>query len=74
MVVSQEIFQQKLHETYQKIPNVTEITDDIIVLARQKKYDQPFVNVFEATRANNVSLNAKKLQFKQKSVNFLTTQ
>ena len=31
---------------------------------------EAFVNMLEATRANNVSLNSEKLQFKQQSVNF----
>ena len=69
--VSQDIFQRKLDEIHKKIPNVTGIADDIIVFgSTEEEHDQAFVNMLEATRANNVSLNSEKLQFKQQSVNF----
>ena len=69
--VSQDIFQRKLDDIYKKIPNVTGIADDIIVFgSTEEEHDQAFVNMLEATRANNVSLNSEKLQFKQQSVNF----
>ena len=65
------VFQQKLDDIYKKIPNVTGIADDIIVFGlTEEEHDQAFVNMLEATRANNVSLNSEKLQFKQQSVNF----
>ena len=71
IVVSQDIFQRKLDDIYKKIPNVTGIADDIIVFgSTEEEHDQAFVNMLEATRANNVSLNSEKLQFKQQSVNF----
>ena len=71
IVVSQDIFQRKLDDVYKNIPNVTGIADDIIVFgSTEKEHDQAFVNMLEATRANNVSLNSGKVQFKQQSVNF----
>ncbi|KAK2559182.1 Retrovirus-related Pol polyprotein from transposon 412, partial [Acropora cervicornis] len=56
MVVSQDIFQQ--NRRHHRFGSTKEELDD-----------QIFISVFEATRANNVSLNAKKRQFKQQSVN-----
>ena len=71
IVVSQDIFQRKLDDIYKNIPNVTGIADDIIVFgSAEEEHDNAFVNMLEATRANNVSLNSEKLQFKQPSVNF----
>ena len=71
IVVSQDIFQRKLDDIYKKIPNVTGIADDIMVFgSTEEEHDQAFVNMLEATRANNVSLNSEKLQFKQQRVNF----
>ena len=71
VVVSQDIFQRKLDDIYRNIPNVTGIADDIIIYgSTEEEHDQAFVNMLEATRANNVSLNSAKLQFKQPSVNF----
>jgi len=73
VVVSQDIFQRKLDDIYRKIPNVTGLADDIIVFGStelEEEHDQAFVSILEATRANNVSLDSEKLQFKQQSVNF----
>ena len=71
IVVSQDIFQRKLDDVYKNMPNVTGIADDIIVFgSTEKEHDQAFVNMLEATRANNVSLNSGKVQFKQQSVSF----
>ena len=69
--VSQDVFQKKLDEIYKGIDNVTNIADDIIVYgATQQEHDQAFISMLDATRANNVSLNSQKLQFKQPKVNF----
>ena len=71
VVFSQDIFQRKLDDIYRNIPNVTGIADDIIIYgATEEEHYQAFINILEATRANNVSLNSAKLQFKQPSVNF----
>ena len=73
IVVSQDIFQRKLDDIYKNIPNVTGIANDIIVFgSTEEEHDQAFVNMLEATRANNVSLNSAKLQFKQESVDFFS--
>ena len=48
------------------ITNVTGIAYDIIVFgSTEQEHDQAFVTMLEATRANNVSLNSAKIQFKQ---------
>jgi len=53
------------------MPNVTGIADDIIVFgSTEDENDQEFLNMLEATKANNASLNSAKLQFKHQSVNF----
>lgn len=79
IVVPQDIFQRRLDDISRNIPNVTGIADDIIVSgSTQGEHDDAFLNMLTATRANNVSLNSEKLQFKQQSVNVyghtLTTQ
>ena len=71
IAVSQDIFQPKLDDIYNHIPNITGVADDIIVLgSTEEEHDQEFMNMLAATRANNVSLNSTKLQFKQDSVDF----
>ena len=63
IVVSQDIFQRMLDNIYMNILNVTGIADDIIVFgSTEEEHDQAFVNMLEATRANNV-LNSAKPQF-----------
>ena len=65
------VSQRKLDDVYKNIPNVTGVADDIIVLgSTEEEHDQAFVNILEATRANNMSLNSTNLQFKQDSVDF----
>ena len=60
-----------LDNIYVNIPNVAGIADDIIVFgSMEEEHDQAFVNMLEATRANNVTLNSANLQFKQHSVDF----
>ena len=52
------------------MPNVAWIADDIIVFgSTEEEHDQAFINLLEATRVSNVSLNSEKLQLKQQSVN-----
>ena len=56
---------------HRNISNFTEIADCIIVSGTtEQERDQAFVRVLETTRANNVSLNSEKLQFKKQQVNF----
>ena len=60
---------------YKNIPNVTNITDDIIITSStQQEHDQAFLNMLEATRENNVSLNSTKLQFKKFYGHTLTSE
>ena len=71
IIVSQDIFQRMLDNIYMSISNITGIADDIIVFgSTEEEHDQAFINMLEATRVNNVSLNSAKLQFKQHSVGF----
>lgn len=69
VVLSQDIFQRKLDEDYNGIPNVMGIADDIVVCgSTELEHDRAFIEMLEATRAHNGSLNSEKLQFKQLKV------
>jgi hypothetical protein len=47
------------------------IADDIVVCGNtEQEHDRAFIEMLEATRAHNVSLNSEKLQFKQSKVDF----
>lgn len=69
--VSQDVFQKKLDDIFQNIPNVTGIADDIIVYGETpEEHDKAFINMLNACRQANVGLNSEKLQFKQSKVEF----
>ena len=69
--VSQDVFQHKLDEVFKNIPNVGGIADDILIVGNTpQEHDQAFINMLEASRNNNVSLNSEKLQFKQPKIGF----
>ena len=71
LVISQDVFQQKLDSIFNGIPNVTGIADDLIVAgATEEEHDAAFIQLMETARKNNVGFNSEKLQFKQKKVNF----
>ncbi len=71
VIVSQDIFQRKLDEVYNGIPNVMGIADDILVCgSTEQEHDHAFIEMLKATRAHNVSLNSEKLQFKQSKIDF----
>lgn len=71
VIVSQDIFQRKLDQVYQGIPNVTGIADDLIIFgSTPQEHDKAFIQMMEASREGNIGLNSDKLQFKQNQVNF----
>ena len=47
------------------------IADDIIVAGKTtQEHDEAMLNMLEASRKNNISINSEKLQFKQQKVDF----
>ena len=71
LVISQDVFQQKLDSIFNSIRNVSGIADDLIVAgATEEEHDAAFTKLMETARKNNVGFNSSKLQFKQKKVNF----
>nr|XP_039255214.1 uncharacterized protein K02A2.6-like [Styela clava] len=68
--VSQDIFQKKLDDIFQNIPNVTGIADDIIVYGETpEEHDKSFIKMLNECRKNNIGLNSEKLRFKQRKLN-----
>ncbi|XP_077972709.1 uncharacterized protein LOC144427401 [Styela clava] len=66
-----DIFQKKLDDIFQNIPNVTGIADDIIVYGETpEEHDKSFIKMLNECRKNNIGLNSEKLQFKQRKVEF----
>ena len=50
---------------------VTEIADDMVIAGRDKmEHDRNFLALMEKCMSNNLTLNSKKIQFKQSQVSF----
>ena len=65
------LFQRKLDKVFKNIPNAGGIADDILIVGNTpQEHDQAFINMLEASRNNNISLNSEKLQFKQPKIGF----
>ena len=71
-VVAQDIFQSKLDAIFIGMNGVTGIADDMIIAGKDEmEHDRNFQPFMEKCMENNLTLNAEKIQFKQKQVSFL---
>ena len=70
-VVAQDIFQSKLDAIFIGMEGVTGIADDMVIAWRDEiEHDRNFLAFMEKCMSNNLTLNAKKIQFKQSQVSF----
>ena len=70
-VVAQDIFQSKLDAIFIGMEGVTGIADDMVIAGRDKmEHDRNFLAFMEKCMSNNLTLNTKKIQFKQCQVSF----
>ena len=70
-VVAQDIFQSKLDAILIGMNGVTGIADDMIIAGKDEmEHDRNFQAFMEKCMENNLTLNAEKIQFKQKQVSF----
>ena len=70
-VVAQYIFQSKLDAIFIGMECVTGIVDDMVIAGKnEEEYDRNFLAFMEKCMSNNLTLNAKKIQFKQSQVSF----
>ena len=71
LVISQDVFQQKLDSIFNSTPNLLGIAYDLIVAGTTgEEHGAAFTKLMDTARKNNVGFNSSKLQFKQKKVNF----
>ena len=71
--VSGDVFQCKLDQCFEHIPNVIVIADDIMVVGKMqnhKDHDHTLTTLLQTAKAYNVRLNYEKLQDKQTEVEF----
>ena len=70
-VVAQDIFPSKLDAIFIGMEGVTGIADDMVIAGRDEmEHDINFLAFMEKCVINNLTLNAKKIQFKQSKVSF----
>ena len=70
-VVAQDIFQSKLNAIFIGMNGVTGIADDMIIAGKDEmEHDRNFQAFMEKCMENSLTLNAEKIQFKQKQVSF----
>ena len=70
-VVAQDIFQCKLDSIFIGMEGVTGIGDDMVIAGRDEmEHDRNFLAFMEKYMSNNLTLNSKKIQFKQTQVSF----
>ena len=70
-MVAQNIFQSKLDAIFISMEGVTAIADDIVIAGRDEMgHDRNFLVFTEKCMSNNLTLNAKKIQFTQSQVSF----
>ena len=70
-VVAQDIFQSKLDTIFIGMEGVTGMADDMVIAGRDKmEHDRNFLTFIEKCMSNSLTLNAKKIQFKQSQVSF----
>ena len=66
-----EIFQRKIADMLQGIEGVKNMSDDIIIFAKSEaEHDEILRKVLKCMEVNNVTANAEKSKFKQKSVTY----
>ena len=69
IVVAQDIFQSKLEAIFIGMEGVTGIADDMVIAGKDEmEHDRNFLAFMEKCMRNNLTLNAKKIQFKQSQV------
>ena len=70
-VIAQDIFQSKLDSIFIGMEGVTGIANDIVIAGRDEmEHDRNFLAFMEKCINNNLTLNLKKIQFKQYQVCF----
>ena len=68
---AQDIFQSKLDSIFIGMEGVTGIADDMVIAGRDEmEHDRNFLAFMEKCMSNNLTLNSKKIQFKQSQVSF----
>ena len=69
--VSSDVFQERLDRVLRLVPGVLRIADDIVIHgATENTHDGTVLVLCETVRLNNLSLNAKKMQFKSTDCKF----
>ena len=70
-VVAQDIFQSKLDVIFIGMEGVIGIANDMVIAGKnEEEHNRNFLAFMEKCMSKNLTLNAKKIQFKQPQVSF----
>ena len=71
LVMSQDVFQQKMDQILEKCPGTISISDDVVVFGNnEKEHDNNLRNLMEAAKENGLVSNSTKCNIKTKSIKF----
>ena len=71
LVSAQDIFQRKIDETYDGLPGIICIADDVVVYGQDDEtHDENLTRMMERTKERGLSLNYDKCHIKQNSISF----
>ena len=71
LVLVQDVFQKKVNQTFEGLPDVVAIADDIVVFGKtQAEYDEHMDNVMKRTQEVGICLNPNKCVVKSHRIKF----
>jgi hypothetical protein len=71
LVMSQDVFQQKMDMILEKCPGTIGIADDVAVFGKnEKEHDENVHNLMQVAAAHGLIFNSKRCAIKLKSINF----
>ena len=68
LVMSQNVFQQKMDQILEKCPGTIGISDDVVVFGKNEKEHDILRNLMEAAKENGLVFNSTKCNIKTKSI------
>ena len=71
LVMSQDVFQQKMDQILEKCSGTIGISDDVVVFGKdEKEHDNNLLSLMEAAKENGLVFNSTKCNIKTKSIKF----
>ena len=69
--MGQDIFERKIHQTYENCRDAVRIADDVQIFGNEKTHDRNLHETMECTRKTGIKLNFDKCTIKTKYCSFV---